>query len=217
MWVVHSLDRSTELKPGDLRRRLIEHANDPGATERNKAEALKRAESPFEEAVIRRLADAGYKVITQHQVGAYRIDIVVVGAKRKRLAVECDGDRYHTFEKLKEDADRQAILERLDWTFVRIRGSRFYRNPDAALRPLFDRLVAMGIEPHGGEPAEAMASSEVELLLRVKSRAAEIEVQIDEQVAHPVLRTRRAPPVGADTRRNHALSGRQTTLIPTVE
>ncbi len=31
MWVVHSMDPETDLKPGDIRRKLIEHAKDPYA------------------------------------------------------------------------------------------------------------------------------------------------------------------------------------------
>jgi hypothetical protein len=61
--------------------------------------------------------------------------------------VECDGDRYRPLEGLAEDTARQAILERLGWQFVRIRGSAFYRDPDAALRRVFDRLAEMGIKP----------------------------------------------------------------------
>jgi very-short-patch-repair endonuclease len=183
MWVVHSLDQGTELKPADLRRRLIDHARDPGASERIKAAALRNAESPFEEAVIRRLADAGYRVITQHSVGAYRIDIVVEGADRKRLAIECDGDRYHTIDNLRDDAERQAVLERLGWTFVRIRGSRFYRDADSAMKPVFDRLTSMGIEPHAERHGTVQFDGKELLLSRVRTRAAEIESEIGEMVA----------------------------------
>ena len=70
--------------------------------------------------------------------------MVVVGGER-RLAIECDGDRYHPLEKLAEDMDRQAILERLGWTFARIRGSAFFRNPDEAMQPVFEKLAAMDI------------------------------------------------------------------------
>ena len=190
MWVVHSLDRSIELKPNDLRRKLIEHAIDPGFAERNKKEALKRAESPFEEAVIRLLTGAGFKVQTQHSVGAYRIDIVVEGRNQKRLAVECDGDRYHTLENLKEDADRQAILERVGWTFVRIRGSRFYRNPDIAMAPVFERLAQLGIQP--GYKINVTETTGEELLLRVRSRATELQQSITENFAAPKAKIRRS-------------------------
>ncbi|HOG02502.1 MAG TPA: hypothetical protein PLL14_00900, partial [Accumulibacter sp.] len=39
------------------------------------------------------------------------------------------------------------VLERLGWQFVRIRGSAFFRNPEAAMRPVFDRLAALAIPP----------------------------------------------------------------------
>jgi hypothetical protein len=77
---------------------------------------------------------------------------MVVEDGEKRLAVECDGDRYRSPESLAEDTARQAVLERLGWQFVRIRGSAFYRNPDAALRQVFDRLAELGIAP--SEPEE---------------------------------------------------------------
>ncbi len=77
----------------------------------------------------------GYrKVSVQHNVGRYRIDIVVEGP-RARLAVECDGDRWHGPDVWHKDRARQQVLERANWTFERIRGSAFYRDPDSALAP----------------------------------------------------------------------------------
>jgi hypothetical protein len=79
--------------------------------------------------------------------------------------VECDGDRYRSLESLAEDTARQAILERLGWQFVRIRGSAFYRDPDGALRRVFDRLEEMGIRPaQDGEASDAGESLEKTLI-----------------------------------------------------
>lgn len=86
--------------------------------------------------------------------GAYRIDLVVEGENR-RLAVECDGEKWHTPEQLQRDLERQAILERLGWVFVRIRGSVFFRAPETAMAPVLSKLNQLGIEPMGkGEPHE---------------------------------------------------------------
>lgn len=41
------------------------------------------------------------------------------------------------------------MLERLGWTFVRIRGSVFYRDPDTAMIPVFNKLRELEIEPLG--------------------------------------------------------------------
>jgi very-short-patch-repair endonuclease len=94
--------------------------------------------------VLRRLLESNFRVFPQYRVGGYRIDLVVTGGG-KRLAVECDGESSHGPEKLQEDMERQAVLERLGWQFVRIRGSIFFRDEDRALRPLFQRLNELGI------------------------------------------------------------------------
>ena len=144
MWVVHSLDPRTDLQAGDLRRQLIEHAENPQVIMNEYESAEKDTDSDFEKEVMLRLISAGYKVTPQWKAGYLRIDLVVEG-NGSRLAVECDGDRYHTIENLEEDMARQAILERLGWTFVRIRGSVFYRDPDKSNASGIDRLNELGL------------------------------------------------------------------------
>jgi very-short-patch-repair endonuclease len=117
-----------------------------------------RVDSPFEKQVLQRLVAAGYRVRSQWPVGAYRIDLVVEGLNRK-LAVECDGEKWHTPEQLQNDLERQAILERLGWIFVRIRGSLFFRDPDAAVAPVFAKLDHLDIEALGpASQAEPVAA-----------------------------------------------------------
>ena len=146
LWIVHSFDPDKNLKPNDIRYRLMQHMNDPLATLRAFDSQVNRTESEFERKVLKRLTDAGYRVKTQWQVGYYRIDMVVEGSG-KRLAIECDGDRFHPPEKVSEDLLRQTVLERLGWIFSRIRGSAFYRNPYAAMAPIFEKLEEIGIFP----------------------------------------------------------------------
>jgi very-short-patch-repair endonuclease len=110
------------------------------------AEAETAFDSDFERDVFRRIAARGYRVKTQHRVGRFHIDLVIEG-RRGRLAVELDGDAYHGPDRWEGDRQRQAILERLGWTFHRIRGSAFYRDPDAALSGLWDHLENLGIQP----------------------------------------------------------------------
>ncbi|HEV2662265.1 MAG TPA: DUF559 domain-containing protein, partial [Ktedonobacteraceae bacterium] len=150
LWVVHSLDPDIDLKDGDIRKRLIRHALNPHASSYQIAANEKRTESEFELQVMKRLVQAGYRVIPQWAAGSYRIDLVVEGAG-KRLAVECDGDRWHTADNLEADMTRQAILERLGWRFVRIRGSEFFRNQDKAMQAVFSRLRDLEIVAEGME------------------------------------------------------------------
>lgn len=178
LWVVYSLDHQTQLKHLDVRRRLIEHALNPNALMQLLAEGVNTTKSPFEEEVYRLLAGHGYRVRTQWQVGAYRIDMVVEG-NGKRLAIECDGDRWH-YDKVEDDLARQALLERLGWRFVRIRGSVFYRDKDIsrknAMSPVFAQLQLMGIFPEADTKSSDIAdkNDKDHSLDCLKRRSAEI-------------------------------------------
>jgi very-short-patch-repair endonuclease len=169
LWVVHSLDVDRHLKSGDLRRRLLNHAHDPQALLREMEVQGSRVDSPFEKQVMQRLVAAGYRVRSQWSVGAYRIDLVIEGLNR-RLAVECDGEKWHTPEQLQNDLERQAILERLGWIFVRIRGSLFFRDPDAAIAPVFAKLEHLDIEALG-PASQAQPIAESPLVERVRRNA----------------------------------------------
>ena len=165
LWVIHSLDPDGHLKSGDLRRRLIGHARDPHALLRAMEEQGRQTESEFEKRVLERLLAAGYRVRPQWPVGAYRIDLVVDGDER-RLAVECDGERWHTSEQLQSDLERQAVLQRLGWVFARIRGSLFFRDPDRAMEPVFAKLERLGIKPLGTVPEEVDPTPDIDRLRR---------------------------------------------------
>lgn len=176
LWIVHSLDRDRDLKTNDLRWRLLSWAYSSKTADVIKEDILSRAESPFEKDVLRRLINAGYRVIPQYSIGTYRIDIVVEG-EGARLAIECDGAAYHsTREQIQADLDRQAQLERMGWQFHRIGGSDFYRNPDASFRRLVDRLEELGIRPLGQDHAvsDPGPGRWSELLERVRRRASEL-------------------------------------------
>jgi len=198
LWVVHSLDPSRDLKPDDLRWRLLDFARNPTGLSSRIHQAQARSESPMETAVIQRVVTAGYSVTPQFEVGGYRIDLVV-GSDRRRLAVECDGDRFHTQDDLQHDLERQALLERLGWRFVRIRGGEFFRDPDRAMQPLFMRLAEMNIRPSSAVSSEALIQDPVaeELLGRVRRRAAEIR---DSWSAEPGGMRGRAKDEGPDRR-----------------
>ncbi|WP_306369187.1 AAA domain-containing protein [Nocardiopsis sp. CC223A] len=154
VWFFHSFTLS-DLGGTDLRRAYLDYLLRPAA----EADAAGPVEVPadvrvdpfdnlFEQRVYRALTARGYRVRPQCPAGRHRIDLVVEGGTR-RLAVECDGDAFHAGDTAADDADRQRELERVGWTFVRLRGSRFFRDPEEALRPLWKQLERMGIEPAG--------------------------------------------------------------------
>ena len=113
------------------------------------AQYSKYFDSWFEVDVFLKIADRGYQVRPQFEVAKYFIDLVIEGATNK-LAVECDGDRWHSEPEQRErDIDRERILKRSGWTFWRVRGGEFYFNPSKAFEPLWQKLDELGISPGG--------------------------------------------------------------------
>ncbi len=187
MWVVHSIDARNHLKPGDLRRRLIEYAEDPYRVLKALEDVGASTESPFEKEVATRLVRLGYKVIPQWRVGYYRIDLVVEG-NGKRIAIECDGDKFHGQEKLADDMARQAVLERLGWRFCRIRGSQFFRDPDETMAGVIEKIKGAGIEPQAEEPVVDRAAQGRELVERLVRRARELRREWRESDGEAIVR-----------------------------
>lgn len=108
----------------------------------------KRTQSNLEREVIKRLISAKYRVSPHWKIGKYRLDLVVEGGGN-RLVIECDGDCYRPLEKLPEDMERQFVLERMGWTFTRVRGSEFLRNPARAMKTVFEKLEKVEVPPGG--------------------------------------------------------------------
>ncbi|WP_331283108.1 AAA domain-containing protein [Kineosporia babensis] len=145
LWVFHTVEPG-RLHKDDQRRALLEYLRDAALKPPTSEDQEERCESEFELALLRELRRAGYEVQVQHQVGRYRIDLVVVG-QSARLAIECDGDRYSGAEHWEDGIRRQRQLERLGWTFWRIRASEFYRERAETVGTLFERLEKHGVLP----------------------------------------------------------------------
>jgi very-short-patch-repair endonuclease len=170
LWLFHS-PTLNDLRPECLRYRLLEYCQNPKVDQPEeigdttvttlRRMALNKSlremkpkdannslpfDSWFEVDVFLKIVDRGYRVLPQYRVNERRIDLVVEGL-RGRLAVECDGDEFHTLEHWDADMTRQRELERCGWTFWRLRGSEFYREPEAALTELWETLGGLNITP----------------------------------------------------------------------
>jgi hypothetical protein len=77
--------------------------------------------------------------------------MVVEGVNDARMAIECDGDKYHGPDKWQDDMQRQRVLERAGWVFWRCFASVFIRRRDEVLAELLRALDERGIEPIGAE------------------------------------------------------------------
>ena len=171
LWILHSMDIA-DLKEDDIRRGLLEYAKDPKAYLETLSSIKKNSDSVFEERVANELHAQGYNFEQQYQVGSYRIDIVV-HCKDQKIAIECDGERYHsTDEQIANDEKRQAALERAGWRFIRIRGSAYFSDPDAEMERVYQKLKQYDIVPENVS-IEDQSQKHNELLDRIKRRAQE--------------------------------------------
>jgi very-short-patch-repair endonuclease len=163
VWLFHSV-RLHDLAPDDLRRQLVSFFENPQRNEYvfEDLERLEREargprrpgthpapyESWFEVDVALELLRRGYRVSRQVEVAGYRIDLVVEGVEA-RLAVECDGERWHGPERYEHDMARQRQLERAGWTFVRVRESDFYAERQRAITAVVEACEQLGVRPMG--------------------------------------------------------------------
>lgn len=152
MYLVRSVALENLSEADRVRRSLIAHFAAPFAQDETRVDDLRKlCESPFECEVYDLLVDKGYRVAPQVKVGHYRIDLVVEGDNDARLAVECDGDKYHSADKWADDMHRQSDLERAGWTFWRCFASTFLRRREDVVADLLCTLSERGIEPVGIE------------------------------------------------------------------
>ena len=156
LWLFHSAELDS-LSESCMRYRLLSYMLNP--RRQMTEESDQRFDSEFERHVYQRVTRRGFHVRTQVSVGdpinhRYRIDLVVEGMQG-RLAVECDGDKWHGADRYEQDMSRQRDLERAGWQFARIRGGDFYRDPEKALKPVWLELDRLGIQPGGIDGAAA--------------------------------------------------------------
>ena len=143
LWIFHSV-RPGSLHPDDARAALLTYALD-ARTPPEVPDPEQLCENDFEREVLRRLVARGHRPVPQFRIGGYRIDFMLTAPGGRRLAIECDTDTYSP-EQWESDMRRQAVLERVgNCTFVRLRGSIFAREPEAALRPVWQRIAELGI------------------------------------------------------------------------
>lgn len=152
LWLFASVN-ADDLNTDDLRASLLGYMLDPPSTYGNSpdfdAVSDDQPASPFEslleQKVFREIRRRGFHVIPQYQVGSRHLDLVVVG-DGARIAVECDGHRYHTnVEQTDSDARRDRELYRMKWEVIHIRESEFEFDQEQEMAKVWSALDARGI------------------------------------------------------------------------
>ena len=147
----HSVQLEDLINTNDLRYKLLDHFLNYKSHSIPQQIIIERAagkqppapfESWFEVDVFNDIVRNNYSVIPQYEVakGKYRIDLVALLSNGIKIAIECDGDKYHGAEQYQSDLIRQKVLERCGWQFFRIRGGEYYSNRKKALDSLWQLL-----------------------------------------------------------------------------
>jgi len=104
----------------------------------------KQPDSPFEEEVIKAIAQSGYNVEPQVGTAGFFIDIAIKDRKnpgRYIIGIECDGATYHSSQSARDrDRLRQEVLEGLGWRLHRIWSTDWYRNPQKELERTLEAI-----------------------------------------------------------------------------
>jgi very-short-patch-repair endonuclease len=150
IWLFHSVQLDDLSNINDLRYKLLDHfknynsyqpiLNSP--IERRIGTQPEPFESWFEVDVYNDIVKKQLSVIPQYEVakGKYRIDLVALFPDGTKIAIECDGDKWHGAEQHQNDLMRQKVLERCGWQFFRVRGYEYYSNREKALKPLWEMI-----------------------------------------------------------------------------
>lgn len=156
VWLFHSVLLDDLSNTNDLRYKLLDHFLNYKPQPIPPQKIFKRTlgtqpepfESWFEVDVYNDIVTNNYSVIPQYEVakGRYRIDLVTLLSNGIKIAIECDGDKYHGAEQFQNDLLRQKVLERCGWQFFRVRGGEYYSNRKKALEPLWKLLRANDIQ-----------------------------------------------------------------------
>lgn len=150
IWLFHSVQLDDLSNKNDLRYKLLDHFKNFNSyqpiyntlIERRLGTQPEPFDSWFEVDVYNDIIRRDLKIIPQYEVakGRYRIDMVALLPDGTKIAIECDGDKWHGPEQHQNDIMRQKVLERCGWQFFRVRGYEYYTNREKALEPFMNMI-----------------------------------------------------------------------------
>lgn len=150
IFLFHSVQLDDLSNTNDLRYKLLDHFKNYNSyqpifntpIERRMGTQPEPFDSWFEVDVYNDIVRKQLSIIPQYEVakGRYKIDMVALLPDGTKIAIECDGDKWHGPEQHQNDIMRQKVLERCGWQFFRIRGYEYYTNREKALEPLWNMI-----------------------------------------------------------------------------
>jgi superfamily I DNA and/or RNA helicase len=179
LWVVHSLNPEEDLKVGDLRYRLIKHAQDPSGLSKKKIVKEEEFRSNLQETIYNELKNQRYWVSLNFEVGTRAIDVVAHGVGNLRLAIQCVGDTVKSDDELAAEMAYNGTLRRLGWDIFHLQSSEYYTDPKKTLKRLVKRLNQADITPMQTERTESTEATS-DLYEKVTRKANNIRIRWSE-------------------------------------
>lgn len=177
IWLFHSVQLDDLTNTNDLRYKLLDHFKNYNSYQPILNTPIKRRmgtqpepfDSWFEVDVYNDIVRKQLSIIPQYEVakGRYKIDMVALLPDGTKIAIECDGDKWHGPEQHQNDIMRQKVLERCGWQFFRVRGYEYYTNREKALEPLWNMIPVFEekeiepIEDYGYQESNIQQEKEV--------------------------------------------------------
>lgn len=191
IWLFHSVQLDDLSNTNDLRYKLLDHFKNYSSYQPILNEPIERRlgtqpepfDSWFEVDVYNDIVSKQLSVIPQYEVAKrkYRIDMVALFPDGTKIAIECDGDKWHGAEQHENDMMRQKVLERCGWQFFRVRGYEYYSNRTKALEPLWEMIPE--IEEPILESEDVSPESEVPANDEVDSKIVDIDIPTSESTS----------------------------------
>lgn len=166
LWIVHSLDVKKDLKDGDIRKDLIDYATNPSNFMEDDI-IENTIKSKFVEEISENLRSNGYNIQNYFEVGAYTVEIAVTSNGRT-VFIECDGEHLKTKFEIRDNIEKQIVLERLGWKFIRVRSSEYYLNPNKTMQNIYKELRSYNIVSEKSNISITNTSTSYELFKKVK-------------------------------------------------
>lgn len=177
------LNRTSAEAVRDLRHFLEYAERGPRALGEAVTGAAGESASAFEQAVAQGLRERGWSVAPDIGVSRFRIDLGVVHPDRPGdylLGVECDGASYHAAATARDrDKVREAVLNGLGWTLVRVWSTDWWIDRQGALDRLNGVLKA-ALERSRTEAVQAKAAEPVPDIVLDAEEPGEDEPEADE-------------------------------------
>ncbi len=146
MWLIYSIDLE-ELNPECIRYSLLNYCLNYDKVNCHNTNINYAFQTRFQKDVYNMIIDKGIELAPQVKIGRYKIDFVVEGSTNK-IAIICEGEMLNENYDWEERLEVQMELERIGWTFLRIRPSEFYYNPEKTMDKLWQKLKNNDMEQY---------------------------------------------------------------------